>query len=66
MEPRVVMETHQGNGGGHSRKVRQTSLGDKEMTVFISQKKGFCLRLASHVLQIRGRPLGLGRCDMAS
>lgn len=65
MEPRVVMETHQGNGGGHSRKVRQTSLGDKETMFSISQKKGFCLRLASNVL-IRGKPLGLGRGDMAS
>lgn len=45
MEPRDAVGRHQGKGGSHGWKVRQTSLGDEEMVVFICLKKGLCLRL---------------------
>lgn len=65
MEPRAVVGGPQGNGGIRSWKVRETLLGDKEM-VFPVSMKGICLRVENSVLQIKGSPLYLRGCDMAS
>lgn len=48
MELRAVVCGHQRNGRSHSWKVRQTWPGDKEVGVFDSLKKRFCLRLGSN------------------
>lgn len=48
MEPRAVVGGGpQGNGGSHSWKVKQTSLGDKEMASPVSMK-GVCLRVENY------------------